>query len=219
MTPAMLAGHYSAALLAKSLEPRLPLWLLAIAAQLVDVLWACFVLLGIEHMRIDPSLASNPLDLYDMPYTHSLVGALAWSGLAALAVFFAWGRSAFAALVAGGVVASHWLLDFLVHRRDLPIWDRSVKYGLGLWDHPVIAFLLEAGLLAVTCWLLLRSGTLPAAAKRDVVLLVVGLLAMQLFFTLGPPPFSPPAVAVLALVLFATVPLIALRIERRAAGA
>ena len=79
----MLAGHYSAAFLAKALEPRLPLWILAIAVQLVDVLWAVFVLAGIEHLRVDPSLPSNPLDLYDMPYTHSLLGALAWAALAA----------------------------------------------------------------------------------------------------------------------------------------
>ena len=81
----MLFGHYSAAFLAKAAEPRLPLWSLAIAVQFVDVLWAVCVLFGIEHLRIDAALASNPLDLYDMPYTHSLVGALGWAALATAA--------------------------------------------------------------------------------------------------------------------------------------
>src|SRR6266436_484221 len=79
----MFVGHYGVSFAAKKAEPGVPLWVLFIAVQLLDVLWAPFVLLGIEKVRIVPGItASNPLDLYYMPYTHSLIGALIWSGAA-----------------------------------------------------------------------------------------------------------------------------------------
>src|SRR5919201_6769156 len=81
----MFVGHYSVAFAVKSEKNKIPLWVLFVAVQLLDFLWAPFVLLGIEKMRIVPGItAANPLDLYYMPYTHSLIGALAWSGLALL---------------------------------------------------------------------------------------------------------------------------------------
>ena len=78
----MFVGHYSAAFIAKRLEPRLPLWSLLLAVQLVDVVWAVLVLLGIERATIDFSLPGNPLVLSYMPYTHSLPATLLWSVLA-----------------------------------------------------------------------------------------------------------------------------------------
>ena len=99
----MLAGHYSAAFLAKTAAPRTPLWLLALAVQLVDVLWAGFVLLGVERLRLDPSLPSNPLVLEYMPYTHSLVGTLLWAGIAGFAVRRWLGSTAAAWAVAAAV--------------------------------------------------------------------------------------------------------------------
>ena len=79
----MFVGHYSASFVGKAVEPRIPLWVLFLAVQFLDVLWGIFVLLGIEKVRIVPGItASSPLDLYYMPYTHSLVGALGWSALA-----------------------------------------------------------------------------------------------------------------------------------------
>ncbi len=206
----MLAGHYSAAFLAKSVEPRLPLWMLAIAAQLIDVLWACFVLAGVEHLRIDVSLPSNPLDLYHMPYTHSLLGALGWAALAA--AVFAWRRSLRASLVVAAAVASHWLLDWVVHRPDLLLWSGSAKHGLALWNLPVLGIAVEAFLLIASAWLLLRGG--ERRLRRGVVTLVSALLALQIALTVGPPPLGPAAVVVSALVLFAAVAWGAWRVER-----
>src|SRR5215470_7739893 len=81
----MFVGHYGPAFAAKAVRKSIPLWVLFIAVQFVDVLWAIFVLLGIEKVRIVPGItAASPLDLYYMPYTHSLVGALGWSVLAFL---------------------------------------------------------------------------------------------------------------------------------------
>jgi hypothetical protein len=211
-----LAGHYSAAFLAKSLEPRLPLWILAIAVQLIDVLWALFVLAGVEHLRVDPSLASNPLDLYDMPYTHSLLGALAWAALAAAAVF-AWRREWLATLAVAAAVASHWLLDWIVHRPDLLLWGGSAKHGLGLWNLPVVAFGAESLLLIASAWWLLRSRDGDRRLRRGVIAIVSALLVVQVALTVGPPRLGPRAVACSALLLFAAVAWGAWRAERRAA--
>src|SRR2546428_781039 len=79
----MFVGHYSVAFAVKSDENKIPLWVLFVAVQLLDFLWAPFVLLGIEKVRIIPGItATSPLDLYYMPYTHSLIAALIWSALA-----------------------------------------------------------------------------------------------------------------------------------------
>jgi membrane-bound metal-dependent hydrolase YbcI (DUF457 family) len=207
----MLAGHYCAALLGKALAPRLPLWMLALAVQLVDVLWACFVLAGIEHLRIDPSLPSNPLDLYDMPYTHSLVGVLFWAGLAGGA-FFLWRQERLASLVLAGAVASHWLLDWLVHRRDLLLWSGSAKHGLGLWNYPALGVVLEGLLLIGSAVFLVRRG--GAGLRRGVIRLVSALLGVQIAFTLAPPVLGPSGVVVTALALFAAVAWGAWRAER-----
>src|SRR5918995_6587119 len=76
----MFIGHYGVSFAAKRVAPAVPLWILFVAVQLLDVLWAPFILLGIEKVRIVPGItASNPLDLYYMPYTHSLLAAVLWS--------------------------------------------------------------------------------------------------------------------------------------------
>jgi hypothetical protein len=209
----MLAGHYSAAFLAKTLAPRLPLWIFAIAVQLVDFLWACFVLAGIEHLRVDPSLPSNPLDLYDMPYTHSLLGTFAWAALAWAAVFV-WRREWLASLVVGGAVASHWLLDWIVHRPDLLLWSGSAKHGLALWNFPLVAIGLEALLLIASAWYLLRSGDADPRRRRGVVAIVSALLVVQVVLSVGPPPLGPLGVAGSALLLFSAVAWGAWRVER-----
>src|SRR5258705_13822703 len=161
----MLAGHYSAAFLAKAAVPRTPLWLLALAVQLVDVLWAGFVLLGVERMQLDPSLPSNPLVLEYMPYTHSLLGTLVWAGLAALATQ-RWLGSRSVALAVAAAVASHWLLDVLVHRPDLTLWGAPPKLGLGIWNYPAPALALEPGLLLTAALACLRSGAIVAPRPR-----------------------------------------------------
>jgi hypothetical protein len=81
----MFVGHYGPSFAAKALKKSIPLWILFVAVQLVDVLWSIFVLLGIEKVRIVPGItATNPLDLYYMPYTHSRVGSLFWAIAAAI---------------------------------------------------------------------------------------------------------------------------------------
>ena len=122
----MFIGHYGVSYAAKAVNKQIPLWLLFIAVQLVDVAWAILVPLGIEKLRIVPGItATNPLDLYYMPYTHSLVGAALWS-LLAYGAYRLWAgqgnaRPNRAALIVALAVFSHWLLDLIVHRPDLPL--------------------------------------------------------------------------------------------------
>ena len=209
----MFVGHYGVSFAAKKAEPGVPLWVLFIAVQLLDVLWAPFVLLGIEKVRIVPGItASNPLDLYYMPYTHSLVAAIGWSVVAFLAYRLTV-RSAptRAAVIVGLAVFSHWVLDFLVHRPDLPLYDNTAKVGLGLWNLPAVALGLEALLLFGAMWLYLRH------TARRTAMLVFGviMLGIQAYVFFGPPPASDKAAAATALIAYAVFALVIRALERR----
>ncbi len=209
----MFVGHYGVSFAAKKAEPGVPLWVLFIAVQLLDVLWAPFVLLGIEKVRIVPGItASNPLDLYYMPYTHSLVAAIGWSVVAFLAYRLTV-RSAptRAAVIVGLAVFSHWVLDFLVHRPDLPLYDNTAKVGLGLWNLPAVALGLEALLLFGAMWLYLRH------TARRTAMLVFGviMLGIQAYVFFGPPPASDKAAAATALIAYAVFAVVIRALERR----
>src|SRR5215510_11736839 len=136
----MFVGHYGPSFAAKAAEKTIPLWLLFLAVQWLDVMWSIFVLLGIEKVRIVPGFtATNPLDLYFMPYTHSLVAALLWSaGAYGLCRLAARGAGQTSALIVAAAVFSHWILDLVVHVPDLPLYDDTVKVGFGLWNRPAL---------------------------------------------------------------------------------
>jgi len=201
----MFVGHYGPSLAAKAAKNSIPLWVLFIAVQLLDVFWSFFVLFGIEKVRIVPGItATNPLDLYYMPYTHSLVGAVLWSIAAGIAYYVfrkanGWSAAAFV----GAAVFSHWVLDLLVHRPDLPLYDNSFKVGLGLWNYPMLAFPLEIAVLFSGVYLYMKT-TKPVARGSRFGIVIFGfvMLAVQAFVFFGPPPTSDRAAAVTALVLY-----------------
>jgi membrane-bound metal-dependent hydrolase YbcI (DUF457 family) len=213
----MFVGHYGVGFAAKKGAPSVPLWVLFIAVQLLDVAWAPFVLLGIEKVRIVPGItATNPLDLYYMPYTHSLIAAILWSIAAAtLYRYAARGTETRAALVVAAAVFSHWVCDFIVHRPDLPLYDDTAKVGLGLWNVPLAAFGLETVLLFGGMLLYFRVGV-----PRRVPTLLFGLvmLAIQVYVFFGPPPASGKAAAVTALVAYALFAFIIRLLEGRPAA-
>jgi hypothetical protein len=215
--PRVLAGHYSAAFIAKAADPSVPLWVLALAVQAVDIVWGLFVLTGVEHLRIDPSLPSNPLDLYDMPYTHSLLGTLVWAGLA-FAISLRWLGRARSAVVVAAAVASHWLLDWLVHRPDLTLYGVPPKLGLGLWNHPLPALALELALLAGSAWLCVRMNRLTGRALTRVLVFTGALIALQLALTASAPAFGPAGIAATGLLLYAAVAWGAARTEQARVG-
>ena len=109
----MFIGHYGPSFAIKAIRPAIPLWLLFIAVQLVDVAWAVLVLLGIEEVRIVPGItASNPLDLYYMPYTHSLAASVLWAVAAIVLCKSLPGvRTWRTAALIGLAVFSHWILE------------------------------------------------------------------------------------------------------------
>jgi hypothetical protein len=185
----MFVGHYSAAFAAAALPKAPQLGTLFVAAQLVDFAFFAFLPLGVEHMRIVPGISAvTPFDLYDMPWTHSLVGALAWATGFAI-VLRVWLKNARAALIGGGVVLSHWLLDLLVHVPDLTLAGSPPKLGLGLWNHPAIEMPLELGLLGLSVLLYTRA---RPAIRKSLALpaLILFLLIAQAVNWFGPPPLA-----------------------------
>jgi hypothetical protein len=202
----VFVGHYSVSFLTKRVDDSIPLWLLFLAVQWLDVMWAPFILLGIEKARIVPGFtATNPLDLYYMPYTHSLVAALLWSFAAAAAYRAIRHAPASSSLLVGVAVFSHWILDFIVHTPDLPLYDDSMKVGLGLWNHPVLASGLEVLLLFGAMVLYLRR---KPRNRTGIMIFGVAMLGIQAYVFFGPPPVSIAAAAATALgayVLFAFV--------------
>jgi len=212
----MFVGHYGVSFAVKRFDPTLPLWVLFLAVQLLDVAWAPLVLFGIEKVRIVPGITrSNPLDLYYMPFTHSLVAALLWSaGAGALYRLVAARSRAGSATLVGLAVFSHWVLDFIVHRPDLPLYDNTAKVGLGVWNLPAIAFGLEAFLLLGGVILCARAGLVRLTGS-----LVFGavMLGVQAYIFFGPPPVSTRAAAVTALVAYAVFAAVIQVLERRPA--
>jgi hypothetical protein len=190
-------GHFAVGLAAKRLAPDVSLGTLFVAAQLADLVWPTLVLAGIESFSIRPGItAVTPLDFTRYPYSHSLVGMAAW-GLGLGVVYFTIKRRALAALVLFMVVLTHWLLDFVSHRPDLPLTlTGAERFGLGLW-HSRIATLAVEGLFFAACvWIYVRA-TRPAdaAGRWWLVALVAFLVVVYLANIFGPPPPSVAAVA------------------------
>jgi hypothetical protein len=183
----MFVGHYSAAFAAAALPKAPRLGTLFIAAQLVDIGFFAFVPLGLEHMRITPGISAIvPLDLYDMPYTHSLAGGLVWAIAFATLLRLTIGNWT-AGLIGGTVVLSHWFLDTLVHVPDMTLAGAPPKLGLGLWNHPAIEMPLEIGLLLGSALLYARAN--PALGKSWALpTLLTVLLVVQAINWFGPPP-------------------------------
>jgi membrane-bound metal-dependent hydrolase YbcI (DUF457 family) len=209
----LFVGHYSASFAGKAAETRIPLWVLFIAVQFIDVLWGIFVLLGIEKVRIVPGFtASNALDLYYMPYTHSLLGVLCWSLFAYLVCQLVPAlRGKRSGLIVAAAVFSHWILDLIVHRPDLALYDSVGKMGFGLWNYRGAAFALEMAVLFGGAALLYRT----AAHKARLIGFVIFLAALQVFGTFFfPPPPSDHAAAMTALGLYVVLALMAWWVDR-----
>ncbi len=181
----MFIGHFAPALVLQRVRPSLKLWQLFLAVQFVDLLWPVFVLAGLEHVRIVPGFTeSNPLDLYDMPWSHSLVATFAWA-LFAFAVWWAWSKRPGDALVIALAVASHFFVDLIVHVPDLPLASNDgLKLGLGLWQHRAIALPLELSLFAASAyWWWRRDRT----RRSGVILATLCVVGGVHYFTPDPP--------------------------------
>jgi hypothetical protein len=194
----MTAGHFGFAAGVKSQAPRVPLWALMVSTYLLDFVFIFFVAAGIESFApLDPSRTSYGNVIIHAYYTHSLVGAVILSAIAGLLAARRWGKRA--GVVIGAVVFSHWILDLIVHRPDLPILPGNLGglplLGFGLWNAPAASALLELLLVVVGGYLYYRAATQapivkeqPRSGRRRAVLaaavtglLMVFLLASDVF--------------------------------------
>jgi hypothetical protein len=179
----MFIGHWAPAIAVAAQRKAPGLGTLFIAAQLVDWAFFGFVLVGVEHMRFSPGIsAMNPMDLYDMPYTHSLIGSMAFAAAAAAAVWLLT-RERAAAAATGAVVLSHWVLDLLVHVPDLTLAGSPPKLGLGLWNHPWIEMPLELAITFGALWFY-NAARRPAIGR--VYVLGAVMLLLQAVNWFGP---------------------------------
>ena len=214
----MFVGHYSVAFAAKSEKNEIPLWILFIAVQFLDYIWATLVLLGIEKLRVIKGFtAGSMLDSYFHPYSHSLPTALIWSGVAALVYKTIWRAKASnsAVLIIGVAVFSHWILDFIAHPRDLPIYDNTLKIGLGMWNYRDPEFALEIALLAIGIVLYLARNAMPAIRKVAIIAFGIVLVIVQIGDTYVPrTPLTDKATAMGVWIFYTLFVLIAFVVEK-----
>jgi hypothetical protein len=203
----MFLGHFAVALAAKKAASKTSLGTLVLAAQFADMLWPLLLLLGIEQVRIVPGLLPvTPLDFTSYPISHSLVAQLGWGALLGITYFLA-RRDARSALLLGFLVPSHWLLDFIAHRPDMPIYPGGAKYGLGMWNSLPLTIVVEYALFAAGTAVYLSITRAKDRAGNLALWSLLGLLAaLDAASLFGPPPPSVQALAWSAIAIWLTVP-------------
>ena len=193
----MFTGHFGVGFAAKQVLPKTSLGTLFMAAQFIDLLWPTFLLLGVEQVRVEPgATAVTPLVFEYYPYSHSLIAVLGWAVLLGVA-YLMMRRDRFSAVVLALLVISHWILDVLVHKRDLPLLPGSgTLVGLNAWSSLPITLAIELPLFTVGVWLYSRTTTPRDAIGRwgyiGLVLFLLTLYAGNLF---GAPPPNASAIA------------------------
>lgn len=204
----MFLGHFAMGFAAKRAAPKASLGVLMAAPLLLDLLWPIAILTGIETVRIEPgNTPVTPLDFNNYPYTHSLAMALVWS------LLFAGGylllrRDRRAAWVVGLGVFSHWALDLVVHRPDLPLFPGSQTYlGLGLWYSFAGTLVAEGSLFVLGAWLYV-SGTRSRNRTGSLALwaLLAFLAVLYVAVLFGPPPPSTKAIGLAGLASWLFIP-------------
>jgi hypothetical protein len=183
----MFIGHIALGLAGKRAAPTVSLATWLTSVQLVDLLWPIFLLAGLEHVRIAPGITRfTPLDFYDYPITHSLVGSAAWAVVFGSGCLLVYRNVRIALLLAAGVV-SHWVLDVISHRPDMPVLPRGPYIGLGLWNSVTATLVVELAMFAIGVALYVRGG---GAGRRRLSfwLLMAFALVAYLGAAFGPPP-------------------------------
>jgi membrane-bound metal-dependent hydrolase YbcI (DUF457 family) len=194
----MFVGHFALALGAKRIAPVVSLGTLFLACQFADLLWPVLVLSGVEHVEIAPGItAVTPLDFVSYPYSHSLMALVVWAALAAIVYQVVRGWRLPAMLTVAALVVSHWVLDAVTHRPDLPLTvGGDIMVGLGLWGSVAGTLVVEVLMLAAGVTIYVRQ---TAARDRTGTLALWGLIGFLMVAWLasifGPPPPSSSALA------------------------
>src|SRR6266699_5162851 len=214
----MFVGHYSVAFAVKSERNKIPLWVLFVAVQFLDYIWATLVLLGIEKLRVIKGFtAGSMLDSYFHPYSHSLITAIAWSGVAALLYNTIWRAkaSSSAAVIVGLAVFSHWILDLIAHPPDLAIYDDTWKVGFGLWNYRDPEFALEIALLAGGIIVYLARNVMPPIRNTAIIGFGIVLVIVQIGDTYVPrTPLTDKATAIGVWIFYTLFVLVAFLVEK-----
>ena len=200
----MFIGHFAIGFAAKRFAPRTSLATLLSAPLFLDMLWPVFVLAGWEQVRIDPgNTRFTPLDFAYYPWSHSLLMSVVWASAFAL-IYHAIARYWPGTVAIWVGVVSHWILDWLVHRPDMPLYPGGPRFGLGLWNSIAATMIVEIGMLAVGVWLYARVTRGRNAVGRYLFAAYVALLlALYVANRFSPPPPSPEAVAWVGIALSA----------------
>lgn len=203
----MFVGHLAVALGAKRVAPPIPLAVAVAAAFALDLVWPLLLLAGIEVVRVNPGdTAFTNLAFDSYPWTHSLATVVLWS-LVAGALARALSRSASLGLVTGALVLSHWVLDWITHRPDLPLWPGGPVTGLGVWNSVPATIGIEGGLLILG---LVAYRSVSEPVDRIGTLSLVALVALTTVIWVSQPwaplPESTTAVAGGALILWLLLP-------------
>ena len=205
----MFIGHYAVGFAAKRFAPQTSLGALVAAPLLLDLLWPLFLLLGWEQVRIEPgATAFTPLNFVSYPYSHSLVTTLGWATLFALGYYLVAHYRAGALLIWIGVV-SHWFLDAIVHRPDLPLYPGGqTLVGLKLWNSVPATILAESVLFIIGVWLYTRATRpMDGVGKYGLWSFVALLVLLYVGNLFSPPPGSINTLAIVALSFWLVVPL------------
>lgn len=193
----MFIGHFAVGMATKSVKPSLSLGTYFLAAQFVDLLWPTLLLLHLEEVAITPGItAMTPLDFVHYPYTHSLVMALVWAA-AGFSLVYLLKKDLLVSILVAACVASHWLLDFLTHRPDLPLTlAETTKVGLGLWNYKMATFLVET-ILFISCAFLYarKTSATDRVGKYGFWSLIIFLFLISISNMVGPPPPNVGAIA------------------------
>ncbi len=204
----MYVGHFGLALASKRVAPETSLGTLFVAAEFIDFVWPVLLATGVEQVRIVPGITKlTPLDFSHYPISHSLAAVCVWALLAAV-LYYAFRRYARGSVVVGALILSHWFLDALVHRPDLPISANGpARVGLGLWNYPLWAVSLEGIIFAAGIAVYLRA-TVPldrvgTHALWPMLALMAGTWVMNFF---GPPPPNVSSIIAVSFMMWIYIP-------------
>ena len=187
----MFIGHFALGLAASRVEKRLPLGTALVAAQLPDALWPLVLLAGVETVAIAPGdTAMTPLRFESYPWSHSLLMVAVWGALFTF-VYAASGRARAAAVLLAPLAVSHWVLDFITHRPDLPLvpWG-DLKFGLEMWHSVHLTVLVEGAMFLAAVFIYAKG----RAMKRSFWILMATLGLVYVGNIVGPPPPSTTAI-------------------------
>lgn len=203
----MLVGHFAAGMVAKRIEPRLSLGTTVLASMTADFLWCIFMLAGIEHVRYHTGMgAANYLEAYNIAFSHSLLMDTVWAALFA-AVYFVRRRYPRGAWVLFATVLSHWILDIVAHRPDMPLAPGVHRYfGLRLWTSVPATLLVEGGLWVFAIVLYVRATRATKRAGTYAFWIAAALLTFVWYKNIaGPPPPNPRTAPISSLIFFSLV--------------